>query len=294
MKTTHPCYFVFAMVVSLSLTSGCAEEKQPGEREERRKPKAPVVREDSRTPDQKLMALAWSAGNLPEEEVRSRSRGLIQAGADPNAVPPGKTATPLTIAAGRGSLPLVQILVECGADVNRSIALIAAAQYGRYEIARYLLDRGADIDQKTSRGETALQCALRSRHRNEQLIQLLKERGRATLSLPAAAEAGDLAAIRRLVADGSDVNALSEEGLPPLTLAAQAGQVEACRLLLELGADPARKTRKGSTPLDYLLSTGKLEAVPVHGYELILSMCLRSGTGRETRSPRTTRSPDTA
>lgn len=238
-------------------------EQERQKREEQPKPKAPVAKEEGGTPDAKLFELAWEAVGMPGEEVRSKAKALLAAGAGVNTLSRGGSATPLTLAAGRGSLPMVQVLVENGADVTKAMALISAAQHGQYEIARYLLDHGADINQKLPTGETVLQLAVRSAKRSEPLIQLLRERGAATLSLPTAAEAGDLDAIRRLVAAGSDINALSDEGMPPLLLAAKAGQIEACKLLLELGASPAKKTGNGDTPLDYLLVSRKLDAVPL-------------------------------
>jgi ankyrin repeat protein len=65
-----------------------------------------------------------------------------------------------------------------------------------------------------------------------------------------AAAAGDVATIRRLVAEGADVNAQDDEGAGPLHLAAdEYGQVDAVRVLVELGADKEASTANGPGPL---------------------------------------------
>lgn len=57
-----------------------------------------------------------------------------------------------------------------------------------------------------------------------------------------AAEAGDTDLVRRLLAEGAEVDAWVPGGRRALDLAACAGRAEAVRLLLAAGADP------GSTP----------------------------------------------
>ncbi len=68
-----------------------------------------------------------------------------------------------------------------------------------------------------------------------------------------AAKLGDVSAIRRLVASGSNVNEknrnLNVEGDTPLHFAARHNQVEAVKVLLELGARPDSKNDSHATPL---------------------------------------------
>jgi len=232
-------------------------------REESQKLTKPAVREDHRTPDQKLFALAESCNGVPEAELRRRLAEVLASGANVNARGPGALLFPITLAIRHGSLDMVRVLVENGADIKEAKAVGLAVYHGHYGILQYLLAQGGDPGEKSARGETLLQIAIRTPNRNEEILRLLKGMGTANATLHSAVEAGDLEAIRRLVAAGSDINALSEEGLPPLALAAQAGQLEACRLLLELGADPDRKACKGSTLLDYLIWTRKPAAVPL-------------------------------
>lgn len=64
-----------------------------------------------------------------------------------------------------------------------------------------------------------------------------------------AAEAGDVAEIKRLVADGADVNRFDSEGTTPLQWAAVEGRVNAITTLIGLGADVNGADADGFTPM---------------------------------------------
>lgn len=98
---------------------------------------------------------------------------------------------PLTIAVHYGYLEVVKLLVENGAKTSGTVAssnpmfILAAStigtDYGPHQpelvlpIAQYLIDHGADINQKTPNGSTPLSLAIES-HRDE-LAELLKKNG---------------------------------------------------------------------------------------------------------------------
>ncbi len=67
-------------------------------------------------------------------------------------------------------------------------------------------------------------------------------------ALVSAVDAGSLAQIRRLIAQGADVNAVNDYGNPALEQAVQAGNSDAAKLLLDAGADVNHGSRRG-TPL---------------------------------------------
>lgn len=67
--------------------------------------------------------------------------------------------------------------------------------------------------------------------------------------LHCAAGYGSVARVKRLVANGEDVNKITEGGDSPLLFAASAGQVAVIGILLELGADVNVRHTDGFTPL---------------------------------------------
>jgi ankyrin repeat protein len=83
---------------------------------------------------------------------------------------------------------------------------------------------------------------------------------RAQTELAKAAERGDAAAVRSLVARGEDVNA-RDEGFTPLAFAARAGDAETVNALLDAKADPnQRDCRNGWTPLIHAVHTHQRDA----------------------------------
>lgn len=109
---------------------------------------------------------------------------LLRLGADPNIHDRGDH-TPLYYAANECALEtgteVVRTLVRAGADVNacggvtRATALHMAARRGYVEIARALLDCGASLEARDSKGDTPLQRAINCRR--ERVCHLLVERG---------------------------------------------------------------------------------------------------------------------
>lgn len=75
-----------------------------------------------------------------------------------------------------------------------------------------------------------------------------------------AARTGDLAAMKRYIAEGADVNAPDESlNVSPLAWSASYGQAEATRLLIENGADVNIEDDNGSTPLHVAVVFGRAD-----------------------------------
>lgn len=132
---------------------------------------------------------------------------LIDAGADVDeADQVGKTA--LWIACRNGEYELARILMERGADINRSTESLGISIFltacgstdAHVEIVRMLLARGADVNQTDSKGCTPLMRAVLGT--NVKLIKLLLQHGAAKDAtyenglIPAGTTAADLNRIR--------------------------------------------------------------------------------------------------
>ncbi len=129
-----------------------------------------------------------------------------------------RIGTGLMIAAWQGNLPMMELFVARGADVNRSNALgedalMHASLRGQREAAKWLLERGAKLDRGPRRWS----------------------------ALHYAAFSGHAEVAQFLVSRGADLNARSTNGSTPLMMAVYEGHEAAVRQLLQLGADPGLK-----------------------------------------------------
>ncbi len=154
----------------------------------------------------------------------------IDQGASPNFV--FKGMTPLLTAVGAGRADMARVLIDLGADVNDSGGasdsqfippLSFAAASDQATLTELLLSRGANIEAKDSNGATAIEDS---------------------------AGMGRLKMVALLAGAGADVNARASDGDTPLHLAAWNGHAEVVRLLLTLGADPSARNDAGETAYD--------------------------------------------
>ena len=177
---------------------------------------------------------------------------LIDRGADMNAKRSSGT-TALSFAVGK-SLEVTKLLIDHGAD--GATPLHRAAVYNRLGVAKQLIERGADVNVKTSYANlTPLHLAALSNSLDvaKQLIErgadvnANEENGETPLFYAAMANALDVAKL--LIDRGSDVNAKTDSGSTPLRSAAWGNSLETAKLLIERGADVNPKTSSNWTPL---------------------------------------------
>jgi uncharacterized protein len=165
--------------------------------------------------------------------------------------------TPLMFAArDGGSLELTRILVGAGADVNDvagdgKTALAIAIFNGNYDVASFLVDNEADVNQADVQRFTPLFWAVDRRNMET------------APNFPWMVTADPMPLIRKLLDAGADPNALVDntprarmrEGSPRIVFAtalmraAFAADLELVRLLLDRAADPAIISRDGETVL---------------------------------------------
>jgi hemoglobin len=132
-----------------------------------------------------LLHYASGAGCLEVVET------LLRLGADPDIQDAGGHTALYAVAnecASETGPAVVRALVRAGADVNRcggvtrATALHMAARRGHLEIARTLLECGAAIGARDSKGDTPLQRAVNCRR--DAVVQLLVECGAARTARP--------------------------------------------------------------------------------------------------------------
>ena len=215
-------------------------------------------------------ALMWAASRNNADAVHA----LAELGADlhartesatrpPNGnrlfyAPPPTGFTALTFAARGGHIDAMRVLLAAGADINDTLsdgqsALVVAVANANWELADYMLDRGADPN-LAGAGWNALHQLLRTRRMNT------------GFGFPAPIPSGSVDSIdvlRKMIELGGDVDArmttngmkdgqrnrLNRLGATPFFLAAKVTDTEAMRVLVEAGADTVTPSADGTTPL---------------------------------------------
>jgi ankyrin repeat protein len=211
-------------------------------------------------------ALMWAAGGRHPGAVKV----LIEHGADVHATSAGGF-TPLMFAAREGDIESGRLLLAAGARLDdttpagESPLLVAAASVsgvtardyrlvaepsGHEAVAILLVDRGANIDQADTFGQTALHHAV---------------------------ETGKPGLLKALIARGGNLDArLAPQGLPfrrgdyvsraffggasAFWLAAMYGEVEMMKTLVAAGADWRLPSRNGTTPLMVAAGLGQTDS----------------------------------
>ena len=221
-------------------------------------------------------------------------RWLLEHGADPNLIWAESADAPLHLAARRWDVPVVQLLVQHGAELDLrntegrtpyAVAVLA----GNEAIARWLLDRGANgelspLEQFVgccSHGDREGAAAVLSSHPGLP-TQLQREHH---LLLQRQAESGNAAVLEIMLAFGFDPNVGDKDQVTALHRAAMAGQVDATRVLLAGGSNVnAVDGMFAATPLVWAVE-GRAHPTPGSDYVGVARALIAAGSLREWRAP---------
>lgn len=168
-------------------------------------------------------------------------------GAGANVKVTSRFAPPvLWSAASRRRFEIVKLLVDAGANVDRtcsrvlSNSLYDAVKKGDLPLVRLLLDSKADIEKKSYGDMSALYLAVSNGNWNA--VELLLKYGadvnvtcRGRPALFQAVSKGNRNIVKSLLENGADVNAKSPRGFTPVEKAAYDGNHDLLRLLLGQG-----------------------------------------------------------
>jgi ankyrin repeat protein len=180
------------------------------------------------------------------------AEALIAAGARVEG-DPGDTETPLITAASYGDADVARVLIEAGADIEavaapdaggvpNGTALLHAAVFGMTDVVDLLIEAGATVH--------GIEEAAAAGDIDGWLTPETDPEAKVR-ALVMAADHQRLEVIDELVAAGTPVDAVDAVfGRHPLRTAAQNGRPQSVRRLLELGADPDLRDEEGRTALD--------------------------------------------
>jgi ankyrin repeat protein/L-ascorbate metabolism protein UlaG (beta-lactamase superfamily) len=169
---------------------------------------------------------------------------------------------PLLVAAAVGNVEIARLLLEAGADieagdVDNSTALGVAAIHAQGEMVAFLIEQGADVNRRDRKADCPLSFAVYGR--DESIIRQLLDAGadlyfrnpNGESLLHIACSRGVTELVTYLLDHGAELELKSRSGGTALGYAAMSGQPEMVRLLIDKGANPNPAPPGDPSPLIY-------------------------------------------
>ena len=188
-------------------------------------------------------------------------RTLLEQGADINIQDEKNKDTPLHRSIWYGRFEVFKLLLEKGADVQKknkygNMPIHFAAMYGKTDMINCLLEKGADIHSQGAFGDTPLHRAAFNDRLD--IVQLLLEKGARVnetnnighTALHEAAGQGHPAVARILIENGAKINVKDIQGKTALHAASYHAKIPVINILLEAGADVNIINRHDETAID--------------------------------------------
>jgi len=158
----------------------------------------------------------------------------------------------------------IRLLISKGAninakDINGFCMLTWAIWWGGQDTVELLISKGADVNAEDNAGCTPLYWAAG----RKDLVELLTAKGATISTIHLASRLGDLAKVKSLVEEGTDVNSKGKGSgdETPLFPAVRADNTDAAKFLIAKGADVNAKDKNGQTPLHEACEHGRRDMV---------------------------------
>jgi ankyrin repeat protein len=182
-----------------------------------------------------LTALQCAAGSrLPDADILTIARLLLDAGADPNARTKSwaQAVTPAYFACG--NIQMFALLLDRGADPTEALS---HAVWGKhYDLAEMALGHGADVDRATANGKPLLNDLIRW---------------------------GQIPQSLWMLDHSASPNVPDKDGWTAVHQAASRGNVKLMRAVLDAGGNSERRDQKGWTPRDLANIAGRQKLLPL-------------------------------
>ncbi len=174
-----------------------------------------------------------------------------------------KGRTPLVIACENNNTDMARLLLDAGADpgiqtLELSTALHEAAKGGNTELIRLLLSRDADTYAEDNRNQKKpIHYAVKNGHLEavklflEDETMIEADNEHSWTPLMYAAYEGHTDLVKYLLSKKAKLNARTFDGMTALHLAADKGHLDVVKLLIEKGAKPDTINARKNTPLHF-------------------------------------------